>query len=119
MIKALVCGGRDFHGRGWIIRVLDTINPDVVIQGGAFGADLIAKEWALSRFKACWTFQADWDNYGKAAGPIRNKQMLEWGQPNVVLAFPGGRGTANMVKLAKAAGIDVLEYAHETDSKHE
>jgi len=111
MIKALVCGGRDFADRQWLIKVLDTMRPDVIIQGGADGADLIAKEWAMSRGKSYWTFPADWDSHGNAAGPIRNRQMVEWGKPNVVLAFPGGKGTANMVKLAKAAGIDVLEYS--------
>lgn len=46
---------------------------------------------------------------GKAAGPIRNQRMLDDGKPDRVLAFPGGRGTANMVKLAKAAGVPVHE----------
>ncbi|MEM9912925.1 MAG: hypothetical protein AAF922_19365 [Pseudomonadota bacterium] len=46
---------------------------------------------------------------GRAAGPIRNKEMLDEGCPDLVVAFPGGRGTANMVKQAQAAGVEVLD----------
>jgi hypothetical protein len=44
------------------------------------------------------------------AGPIRNKLMLTDGKPDVVIAFPGGAGTANMVGIAKKANIDVIDY---------
>jgi hypothetical protein len=109
-MKVLVCGGRDFSQREWLIAVLDVMNPTVIMQGGADGADLIAKEWAMSRCKPHWTFPADWDTHGKAAGPIRNKLMLDLGKPDVVAAFPGGRGTSNMIALAIAAGVEVLTY---------
>lgn len=54
-------------------------------------------------------YPADWPRYGKAAGPMRNQQMVDEGKPDVVLAFPGGRGTADMVRRAKAAGVRVVE----------
>ena len=50
-------------------------------------------------------FKADWDKFGRAAGPIRNAQMLREGKPDLVVAFPGGRGTANMVAQAKARAL--------------
>jgi len=52
-------------------------------------------------------FPADWGKYSKSAGYIRNKQMLAEGKPDLVVAFPGGKGTANMVKLAKLANIPI------------
>ncbi len=51
---------------------------------------------------------AEWSKYGRRAGPIRNKQMLDVGKPHLVVAFPGGAGTANMVKQAKAAGVPII-----------
>jgi UDP-N-acetylmuramoylalanine-D-glutamate ligase len=55
------------------------------------------------------TYEADWDTHGKAAGPIRNKRMLDEGKPDLVVAFPGGRGTANMISQARKAGVEVIE----------
>ncbi len=89
---------------------LDALQPSVVIQGGCpTGADALARAWATDRNVECWTVDADWEKYGSAAGPIRNAQMLEETSPDLVLAFPGGRGTADMVKRAKAAGVQVVE----------
>jgi hypothetical protein len=51
-------------------------------------------------------FPADWNKYGKAAGPIRNAQMAKYA--DAVILFPGGRGTANMRKLAKEHGLEIL-----------
>lgn len=58
-------------------------------------------------------FPADWDKYGKRAGYLRNVQMLDEGKPDLVVAFPGGKGTAMMVKLAKERGVRVIEYAYD------
>jgi len=52
-------------------------------------------------------FPADWSRHGKSAGPIRNRQMLIEGRPDIVVAFPGGKGTANMIKQAVEAGVKV------------
>ena len=53
-------------------------------------------------------FDADWQKYGRAAGPIRNKQMLDEGSPDLVIAFAGGRGTENMVKQSEAKKVPVV-----------
>lgn len=109
-VKILVCGGRDYEGRNVVRRELSklvTSSQDIIMQGGARGADAYAKEWAEWRKCGCWTFPADWETHGKSAGPIRNKWMLEMGQPDLVLAFPGGRGTDDMIRLASAAGVQV------------
>lgn len=68
---------------------------------------MLARGWAAERTLPYMTFPANWDRFGKAAGPIRNKWMLEYGQPDLVVAFPGGKGTAHMVKIATEAGVAV------------
>lgn len=109
--RVLVCGGRDkrsLEDRVLVWQVLDRVRPATVISGGAPGIDTFAAEWARSVGAMSIVFYAQWDVYGRAAGPIRNGRMLKEGAPSLVIAFPGGRGTANMVKQARAAGVQVL-----------
>lgn len=112
-MRVLVCGGRDFADRDWLFAVMDKLARErgpvsTIIHGGARGADTLAGEWAASRNCPAEAYIADWASQGRAAGPIRNKRMLDAGRPDLVVAFPGGRGTANMVRQAKAAGVEVL-----------
>jgi hypothetical protein len=80
----------------------------VVIHGACpTGADRWADEWATTSWCPAVTFEADWKAHGRAAGPIRNQQMIDDGRPDLVVAFPGGRGTADMVRRARRAGIVV------------
>lgn len=108
-MKVLVTGGRDYADQRRVFSVLDDINPDFVIQGGARGADMHARAWAKDKGKPCATFDAQWERLGKMAGGLRNAWMLEFGQPDLVLAFPGGRGTENMKSQARDAGVEVRE----------
>jgi len=82
-----------------------------VIQGGAWGADNLARLWCCQKKQRdrvmMINMPADWDSHGPAAGPIRNTRMIAEGKPDLVLAFPGGRGTADLVRKAEAAGIPV------------
>lgn len=109
--RVLVCGGRDYQNMRKVARVLDALEPrpTLIIQGGAFGADACASEWAYTRNVLEHQFPADWKKHGRAAGPIRNQQMIDQGKPDLVVAFPGGPGTADMVRRAKAAGVKVIE----------
>jgi hypothetical protein len=108
----LICGGRDYADYGALSAWLDHFSGEtpiaVVIHGGALGADSMAEQWAQERGIAVLRFDADWQKHGRAAGPIRNKQMLDEGNPDLVLAFPGGRGTANMIEQSKARGVPVI-----------
>lgn len=110
-MKVLVCGGRDYSDGDRVYTELDKLRPNVVIEGGAQGADFFARVWADRNLRdgCCLSYKANWDIHGKAAGPIRNQWMLVNGCPDLVLAFPGGRGTADMVRRAKRAGIRVIE----------
>jgi len=124
-MKILVCGGRDFNDYAAVSEVLNELciehsenyNPDdnwlptdiTIISGKARGADTMASDFAICNFCQLEEYPADWKTHGKSAGPIRNRQMLVEGKPDLVVAFPGGRGTANMVSIAKKAGVPVLE----------
>lgn len=107
--RVLVTGGRAFTDRALVFDTLDSLVPiAVIIEGGATGADGLARWWAHRRGVPVETYPADWLAHGKAAGPIRNGQMLLHGKPDLVVAFPGGRGTADMVRQAQDAGVAVL-----------
>lgn len=116
-MRVLVTGGRDFEDARLMFRVLERLDADrrvdVVIHGGASGADRLAAEWADLAMREVLRFPADWRTHGRAAGPIRNQQMLDEGQPDLVVAFPGGRGTADCVRRAREAGVRVIEVAGE------
>ncbi|MDE2097343.1 MAG: DUF2493 domain-containing protein [Patescibacteria group bacterium] len=124
-MRVLVCGGRDFTDRNFVYTWLDKLfapsygdgpeaqpwwlpRPDLfLILGGARGVDQHAEDWAVVNWVRHIVFPADWDKYGKAAGVIRNQQMLDEGEPEMIVAFPGGRGTEDMVSRAKKAGLCV------------
>ena len=112
-MRILVCGGRDYSNRHRVFAALDKFDAkhlvSLVIHGAARGADTCAAEWAARRCVHTAPFPADWKTHGRGAGPIRNQQMLDHGKPDAVVAFPGGAGTADMVRRAKAAGLPVWE----------
>ena len=90
---------------------MDSIEPSVVIHGGARGADQLAGAWAKERQVSYKTYPAQWDRYGKSAGFRRNEQMLNEGNPDLIIAFPGGNGTAHMMRIARQRGYEVTEIA--------
>lgn len=111
-MRVLVCGGRDYDNWKRINKTMSALDKEssisLIIQGGANGADWLAAKWAKHNRKPCAQFNAHWDTLGKAAGPMRNQWMLEFGQPELIVAFGGGRGTQNMVDSATNAGIKVI-----------
>jgi hypothetical protein len=113
-MRVLVCGGRDYINRTELYAELDRLNAEyafrTIIAGGAGGVDSLAVEWAQARGIATQVFAAEWGTFGRrgGAGPLRNERMLTEGRPDIVVAFPGGRETANMVRQAKVAGVWVL-----------
>lgn len=112
-MRVLVTGGRDYSDAEAVWYWLDVLNAenqiDYVIHGGASGADTLASDWADMNGITQRVVFADWAAHGRAAGPMRNQAMLDSHFPTLVVAFPGGRGTADMVKRAKAAGIEVIQ----------
>ena len=112
----LICGGRDFADQAMFDDVMSQLTrmwgcPGKVVHGGAKGADSIAGEWGKRMALEVIAVPANWDKHGRAAGPIRNEDMLIKHKPKRVIAFPGGSGTADMVQRAKnrRGEIDVVE----------
>ena len=112
-MRVLVCGGRKYNNEIRLYSVLGKMHRErgieAVINGAAPGADTLAVKWAIANGINTITYAAEWDKHGRAAGPKRNQAMLEGEKPDSVVAFPGGRGTADMVRRARAAGITVVE----------
>lgn len=112
-MRILVCGGRDYADKDRVSAALDAVHRKhgitLLIEGGASGADACGLVWATNRRVPTKTIEANWAQYGRSAGPKRNQRMLDEGKPDAVVAFPGGRGTADMVRRAKMANIPVWE----------
>lgn len=112
-MRVLVCGGRDYADWRALGDVLSAIHRErpiaAIIHGGRRGADMLAHRWAWAHAVERLVFHAEWERHGRSAGPIRNRRMLEEGRPDLVVAFSGGRGTADMVRRARAAGVPVRE----------
>lgn len=131
-MKWLVCGGRNYGTDGpngpEYRHIIDTLEglaqqycpgypseevmlPEgiEVISGKAKGVDTVAIDWAIVNWLTFQEFPAEWNKYGKSAGMKRNMQMLHEGKPDLVIAFPGGKGTAMMIRIARDAGLPVLE----------
>lgn len=110
-MKVLVCGGRDYADRNHLWRFMSEIhranNITELIHGAASGADTLAGEWAKHNSIKVTAVPADWKGKGKSAGYVRNRQMLGL-NPDMVVAFPGGRGTEQMVRLANEAKVPVV-----------
>lgn len=116
MTRLLVCGGRDFNQAGVVRGVLDEWHRRrpilVVVHGAARGADALAGEWAVARGVATDVYPvsasewAAWKAAGRprpSPGAARNARMLAEGRPDAVLAFPGGAGTADMLRRSQRA----------------
>ncbi len=135
-MRVLICGGRDFadlstkikgspewreamdeyaFGIDELNRLFDGVENITVICGKARGADTMGEDWADIHFYPVDRYpisKQDWLDFGKRAGPRRNGIMLDKGKPDIVVAFPGGNGTADMVRKAKAAEVEVREIKY-------
>lgn len=118
-MKVLVCGGREYSDWHFLSTMLDELhsihNFKVVIEGEAPGADTLAAQWARNNGLIVRAFPADWVRYGRGAGPIRNKQMLDEGCSDLVVAFfdrpyTESKGTKDMCEQAHEAGVKVIKY---------
>ena len=110
-MRLIVCGGRTYDNeplvRDELAALVAAHGTGInVVHGAAPGADSLAARIASEMGLATEAHPADWNAYGKSAGPRRNQEMADGGA-DLCLAFPGGRGTADMIRRADAAGIPV------------
>ncbi len=107
-MKLIIAGGRTYHLTFQDTALLNDLDITEVVSGGASGADLGGEKYAEMRMVPVIHFPADWNTHGKAAGPIRNREMAEYA--DAVALFPGGRGTESMRREAIKAGIKVFDF---------
>lgn len=114
--RVIVCGGRDFNDADKCNQALDfylreSNDKYEIISGHAKGADTLGEQYAISNNIELTLFQADWNKYGRAAGPIRNRQMLDYALKSkaIIIAFWDGKscGTKNMIDISTNAGVTV------------
>lgn len=110
-MRLLVCGDRHWNNYQIVRHHIARLSPSVIIQGGATGADSCAKQAATELNIPCESYPAKWSLYGRAAGPLRNQQMIDEGNPTYVLAFHSdiakSKGTRNMIARAEKHNIPV------------
>lgn len=120
MTRVIIAGSRQFNDYKLMLNTLDelgvhlinTIDPVEIISGHAPGADTLGEKFAKAYGYPLKIFPAEWNKYGKAAGPIRNEEMAKYASEadrGILIAFPVGesRGTRNMIKLAKRYKLEV------------
>ena len=118
-LRVLVCGSRTYTDEAEVHNVLSAVHRvhgpiDTIIDGAARGADTLGWGWGYNTPGVqSERYPANWNLHGRAAGPIRNQQMLDEGKPDLVLAFVDkplsqSRGTADMVERSRAAGLRVI-----------
>jgi len=83
-----------------------------VVSGGAAGVDMLGERWALRQGIPTTVFQANWNAHGKAAGPIRNKQMAEYADALIAVWDGESPGTKNMIETMEKLGKPVLIYLY-------
>ena len=111
-MRVLIAGGRDFNNLPFLEEVMGGVEFDslttvtTVISGTARGADQLGERWAESYNIPVEKYPALWGVHGRAAGHIRNQLMLDDGKPDLVIVFPGGEGSKNMVRKARKAGVE-------------
>lgn len=115
-MRLLVSGDRRWDDRRLLFDTLDGLEGVTeLVEGCARGADRLAEEWAASRGVWVRHCPAQWDKFGRAAGPLRNREMLAMG-PDQVVAFHDdlgrSKGTADMVAAARKAGVPVRIVGH-------
>ncbi len=107
-MKVIIAGCRDFNDYNFLKREIDKMNLPIteIVSGGARGVDTLGEKYANELEIPIKRFPANWDLYGKSAGPIRNKEMAKYG--NYLIAFWDGksRGTKNMIDRMKELGKD-------------
>ena len=109
-MRVIIAGGRDYRltdqDRQWLDELRSSMPITEVVCGMGKGADLDGRDWAITRDVPVRDFKADWARRGRGAGPVRNQAMADYA--DALIAFPGGKGTADMIRKASARGLTIV-----------
>ena len=108
-MKVIIAGSRNFNNYNMLKDYIDNLNLNIdeIISGAAKGADTLGEKYALENNIRIRRFYADWNAYGRAAGPIRNKKMADYGDCLIVFWDGESRGTYSMINFAKQLGLEI------------
>ncbi len=117
MFKVIIAGTRTFDDyealKAYADYKLGQIKEDIeIISGGATGADALGERYAKEKGYTIKRFPADWNRYGKKAGPLRNKQMADYADALIVFWDGSSRGTKNMLEIAREQGLKIGIYKY-------
>lgn len=108
--RVVVAGGREFTPtqpqEAYVLSLLRENQATEIVSGGCRGADAMGVRLAGVLGIPVKTFLADWNKYGKSAGPLRNREMAVYADLAIIL--PGGRGTHSMLMEASRAGKRII-----------
>ena len=111
-MRTIIAGPRDFTEAACLLTALRESQFVIteVVSGGAPGIDTLGEQWAEKQGIPVKRFPADWDKFGRAAGPIRNKQMAEYAEQLLACWDGQSRGTCDMIRTARKQGLNVYVY---------
>ena len=121
MIRVIIAGTRTFSDYDLLCERVDDLlakckDKEIeIVSGGAKGADALGERYAEEHGLPCKVFPADWDKYGKAAGPIRNKQMAEYADACIVFWDGKSRGTNNMITEVRGRQCETCIFYYDTE----
>lgn len=113
-MKVIVAGSRTFGSNDFIGMVgsalaISNFEVDEIVSGGAAGIDSAAIQYAKKEGIPVSIFNANWDKYGKAAGPIRNSEMAKYADALVLIYDGSSRGSVNMLDQARREGLKIFK----------
>jgi hypothetical protein len=108
-MKTIIAGGRDINDYAILLAAIEEANFTIteVVSGGAKGVDALGEQYAESMNLTLKIYPADWEKNGRAAGPIRNRQMAEYGDQLIAIWDGKSRGTKNMIETATKKGLTI------------
>ena len=116
-MRTIIAGSRTITDQVALNRLIDRCPWEItqIITGGCYGPDRMGELYARTHGIPCQRYPADWDRFGKAAGPRRNIAMAEDADALIVLWDGISRGSRHMIKTARRYGLSILQevYQHE------
>lgn len=111
-MKVIIAGGRDFTNYALVEDAIKCSAFEItqVVSGKAKGVDTLGEVWALANNVPVEAFPADWSQHGRAAGPIRNREMAEYADALIAIWDGESKGTANMIQQARNKRLNVFIY---------